>query len=89
MTTQINLEPVQKKKTNKVVLVFLIFLVLCAGTCLIFLIIRQRNSRIMQANQLALQGRCPEAIPILNEAIAENPNGVNAYQIRVECYLSF
>lgn len=89
MTTQINIEPVQKKKTNKLVLVFLIFLVLCAGTCLIFLIIRQRNSRIMQANQLALQGRCPEAIPVLNEAIAENPNAVNAYQIRVECYLSF
>ena len=89
MTTQINPEPVQKKKTNKLVLAFLIFLVLCAGTCLIFLIIRQRNSRVIQANQLALQGRCPEAIPILNEVIAENPKDVNAYQIRVECYLSF
>lgn len=89
MTTQINPEPVQKKKTNKLVLAFLIFLVLCAGTCLIFLIIRQRNSRVIQANQLALQGRCPEAIPILNEVIAENPKDVNAYQIRVECYLIF
>ena len=89
MTTQINPEPAQKKKTNKLVLAFLIFLVLCAGTCLIFLIIRQRNSRVIQANQLALQGRCPEAIPILNEVIVENPKDVNAYQIRVECYLSF
>ena len=89
MTTQINPEPTPKKKTNKIVLVFLIFLVLCAIACLILLIIRQRNSRVIQASQLAFQGRCPEALEILNEFIAENPKSVNAYQVRVECYRSF
>ncbi|HND49367.1 MAG TPA: hypothetical protein PLL95_12450 [Anaerolineales bacterium] len=89
MTNQIEPEPIQIKKTNKWLLAFLIFLVLCAVTCLILLIIRQRNSGVIQAQQLALQGRCPEAIQILNEVIAENPKSVIAYQIRVECYLSF
>jgi hypothetical protein len=89
MTNQINPEPAQKKKSNKILLAFLIFLVICALACLILLITRQRNSRVTQASQLAFQGRCPEAIQILDEVITENPKSVDAYKVRVECYLSF
>jgi hypothetical protein len=76
------------KKTNTLLIVFLVFLGICALGCLIFIVYQAINRPITEANVLALSGRCDEAVQKLNLYIEKHPTSTKAYEIRFTCYLN-
>ncbi len=95
MTEQINSNEIlqyssnKKKGINKFLLAFLIFSGICLSLLAAFLIYFQITSPLREADALINQGRCAEAMPILDKLIENRPNWVLPYERRITCNMNF
>jgi tetratricopeptide (TPR) repeat protein len=84
------LEPAPRKKgINKYLLVLLGFSGICFILLIAFAIYLKFTAPLREADGLINQGRCVEAMRILNKLIEEKPNGALAYERRIICNMNF
>lgn len=81
-------EPTSKKKSNKFLVILLVFIGACILACIVFIIYQVINRPIVEANALAARGQCNEAVAKLNIYIEKHPDSTRAYEIRFTCYLN-
>jgi hypothetical protein len=94
MTEQLSsielLEPAPKKKRiNRYLLAFLILSGICFIVLIVFFIYFQNTMPLRTADALMNQGRCTEAMPILDKLIEDRPNWVLPYERRITCNMNF
>lgn len=79
----------QIDSNKKFTKIFLRLVLIAIGICLLlvvaFLVYLQITKPLREANRLVNQGRCKEALPLLNEIIKKNPNNALAYERRITC----
>lgn len=90
MTDQNIIVEKQPKKLNKKSLALLISLIAILGIVVTTYVYLQKEVKIrlqlVDARELIYNGRFSDAIPILNEVIASDPNRIEAYKLRSNAY---